>query len=81
MRASYPPPPPAALSPEPREKPGFSVATPTDDARPEPITWRHRLPLRVRRMVYILETRDVNVIDRILFWSAVFWVLAALWEA
>jgi hypothetical protein len=32
-------------------------------------------------MVYILETRDVNVIDRILFWSAVFWVLAALWEA
>jgi hypothetical protein len=32
-------------------------------------------------MVYILETRDVNVIDRIIFWSAVFWVLAALWEA
>jgi hypothetical protein len=81
MRASYPPPLPAALSPEPGEEQGFSVATPTDDARPEPITWRHRLPPRVRRMVYILETRDVNVIDRILFWSAVFWVLAALWEA
>jgi hypothetical protein len=78
MRVSYPPPQPRARS---LEETGSSVPTPTEDAEAEPITWRHRLPPRVRRMVYILETRDVNVIDRILFWSAVFWVLAALWEA
>ena len=78
MPGPYTPPQPAALS---LEEPGAFLAISMEDAEATPIPWRQRLSPRVRRGVYILETRDVNVIDRILFWSALFWVLAALWEA
>ena len=67
---------PAADSPVSKD-PDASIEHPAQTANPAPIAQHQRL----RRILYVLQTREVSVIDRILFWSAVFWALAALWEA